>query len=108
MTSIKDQCSAAYQEALSAARRLAPRGFLTSRGRHFKMLKGDQVIAGECDSWPWDGTVAKLKQAILEAVASDADALYVEGGVDWRESPGDDYSEPWLTEWTVTVWEREA
>jgi hypothetical protein len=108
LSEIKGKCSAGHWDAMNWARNSCNPGFLQSRGRHFKVVKGDQVIAGEADSWEWDGTGKALNEAIAYAKAEQADTLYIDGGINWRENLRDGDYDPWVAEWSVTVWSSDG
>lgn len=104
--------SASYQDALREARHDCGRGTYVSRGKSFIALRDDNVVAGETESWPWDGTLKSLLAAIDEArFGHEADTLVVYGGINYAASPRD-YAEcaydPWVGEWSVTVWRKSA
>jgi hypothetical protein len=111
LTDVKDACSGGYQDALKFAQRECGRGTYMSRGRHFKALRDDKLVAGEAECWPWDGTMRGLLEAIDDAILNRADTLVIEGGIDYAVTPRD-YAEcaydPWVGEWHVTVWRKAA
>lgn len=110
LADIKAACSGGYQDALKFAKREIGRGTYISRGRHLKALRNDEIVAGEAESWAWDGTLKSLIQAIDEARLNDnADCLVIEGGIDYAVTPrdyADGAYDPWVGEWAVTVWRK--
>lgn len=105
-------CSGSYQDALREARRDCGRGTYVSRGKSLIALRDSDVVAGEAESWLWDGTLKGLLAAIDEARFGDkADTLVVQGGINYAASPRD-YADcaydPWVGEWSVTVWRKPA
>jgi hypothetical protein len=110
LTDVKNACSGGYQDALHEAKRECGRGTYVSRGRHFKALRNDELVAGEAECWPWDGTLKGLLEAINEArFHYQADVLAIEGGINYALNPRD-YADcaydPWVGEWAVTVWRK--
>lgn len=105
---LKKAVSAAYQEALAEARRNCGRdGVLRSRGKCFYATRGGQILAGEAESWPWDGTLRDLNRAIAECERLGATDLHIDGGINWAASPAafNDFDyDPWVAEWGVRVW----
>lgn len=109
LSDVKAACSGGYQDALKFAKRECGRGTYMSRGRHFKALRDDKLVAGEAECWPWDGTMRGLLEAIDDAILNRADCLVIEGGIDYAVTPRD-YADcaydPWVGEWAVTVWRK--
>lgn len=109
LAAIKAAVSEAYHKAYYDARRsCGHRGLLASRGKSLHALdaRGD-VLAGEAESWMWDGTLASLSKAMEDAAGMGAAELTIEGGFNWSASPrhlaSGDY-DPWVESWSVTVW----
>lgn len=109
LTDVKNACSGGYQDAIKLAKRECGRGTYMSRGRHFKALRDGNLVAGEAECWPWDGTMRGLLEAIDDAILNRADCLVIEGGINYAASPRD-YADcnydPWVGEWAVTVWRK--
>lgn len=108
LAAVKAACSEGYQDALHHAKREIGRGSYHSRGRSLRALRDGEVVAGEAECWPWDGTSKSLIEAIDDAQSMhQADCLVIEGGIDYAASPRD-YADaaydPWVGEWAVTVW----
>lgn len=95
----------AYQDALAQARRECRGLFLRSRGKWLRACKGDETIAGEAESWEWDGKRTSVTEAIAEAQRMGADRLYIEGGIDASGIIDFADYEPYVAEWSVCVWE---
>lgn len=110
LTDVKAACSGGYQDALKDAKRNCGGGSYYSRGKHFRALRNDELVAGEAECWQWDGTLKSLIEAIDEArLHYKADVLAIEGGIDYALNPRD-YKDgaydPWVGEWAVTVWRK--
>lgn len=110
LADVKNACSGGYQDALHEAKRDCGRGSFYSRGRWFRALRDGELVAGEADSWAWDGTLKGLIKAIDEACFGEgADCLVIEGGIDYAVNPrdyADGAYDPWVGEWAVTVWRK--
>lgn len=109
LSELKDACSGAHQDALRHAQREIGRGTFMARGKHLKALRDGDLVAGEAESWPWDGTLRSLRRAIAECDTLRADTLVVEGGIDYAPTPrdyADGAYDPWVGEWSITVWRR--
>lgn len=113
LSQINLACSLAYQLALSDAKRGIGRGVYMSRGRFLKAVdfKGN-VVQGECESWAWDGKASTLAKA-LQVFDADPDVAYIsiEGGINYAESVSafrDGAYDPYVEDWAVTVFTREA
>lgn len=108
---IKAACSGYYNDALKFAKREIGGGCYRSRGRYIKAFRDGNIVAGECDSWPWDGTLKSLVSAIDDVRFGEAkaDTLIIEGGIDYAATPADwadcNY-DPWVAEWNVVVWTK--
>lgn len=111
------EIKSAVQEARAAAEREARescgRGVLQSRGCSLRIVdaKGN-LIKGEAESWMWSGTGKSLLDAVMEArYDKDAVELEISGGFNYAETPralADGQYDPWVSDWGVTVWKREA
>lgn len=112
LSDVKAACSGGYQDALRHAKREIGSGSYYSRGRFFRAVRNDQIVAGEAECWPWDGTLKSLIAAIDEArFGHQADFLAIEGGIDYASTPrdyADGAYDPWVGEWAVTVWKRQG
>lgn len=110
LADLKQVISASYQDALHEARRSYGRGSYYSRGKSLIAVRGDNVVAGEAESWLWDGTLKSLLAAIDEArLEHRADFLVIQGGIDYAINPrdyADGAYDPWVGEWSVTVWRK--
>ena len=111
---VKAAVSGGYQAALFEAKNEIGHGIYRSRGKWIKVTDANgDILAGEDDSWEWDGTLKSLIAAIDESRFGDpkAAALYLEGGVDYAASVrdfSDGAHESWVGEWSVLVWEKAA
>lgn len=109
---VKAACSDAYQDALREARRDCGRGSYHSRGRHLRATRDGELVYGEAESCPWDGTLKSLVAAINEArFGHGADLVSIEGGIDYAVNPrqyADMSYDPWVGEWEVVVWRKPA
>lgn len=109
---VKAACSGGHQDALAWARRDIGSGTYISRGRCFRALRDGDLVAGEAECWPWDGTLRSLIDAINEArFGARADELVIEGGLNYAANPrdyADGAYDPWVGEWAVTVWRKPA
>lgn len=108
---VKEAVSGSYQDALKYAKRELGAGCYRSRGKWLKAVDAnDNVVAGECDTWGWDGTLKSLIEAINEArFQHNASALYIEGGVDYAAALrdfDDGAYDPWVGQWCITVWRK--
>lgn len=108
---LRDDCSAAYQEALRQAKRDCEPGFFLSRGRWIRVTaNGDSILDdGECE---FRGTQKQLDAIVAEYVGKPGVThVYIEGGLNWTSSLRDlrDYGdyEPWVGEWRVTIWDAD-
>jgi hypothetical protein len=112
LTDVKSACSDGYQAALAEARRDCGRGSYHSRGRHLRAMRGGELVAGEAECWPWDGTLKSLLAAVEEArFGLGADMLSIEGGIDYAVNPrqyADCAYDPWVGEWEVVIWRKAA
>ena len=112
LSDIKAACSSGYQQALRQAKRECGKGSFYSRGKWFRALQNGDAVAGGGDCWPWDGTLKGLLEAIDEArLQHYADALVIEGGIDYALNPmdyKDGAYDPWVGEWEVPVWCKPA
>jgi hypothetical protein len=97
----------AYQDALAQARRDCRGQFLRSRGRWLTAYQGDLIVAGECESWEWDGKRTSVTEAIAEARRLGWTELHISGGIDASDTISFDDYEPWVAEWSVCVWEAQ-
>jgi len=95
----------AYQHALAQARRDCRGQFLRSRGKWLTAYKGDQIVAGECESWEWDGKRTSVTAAIEEARRKGWTELRISGGIDASSTIDFQDYDPWVAEWSVCVWE---
>lgn len=110
LSDVKSACNGGYQDALKHAKREIGSGSYYSRGKHFRAVRGTELVAGEAECWPWDGTLKSLLAAIDEArFGYQADFLAIEGGIDYASNPrdyADGAYDPWVGEWAVTVWRK--
>jgi hypothetical protein len=95
----------AYQDALAQARRDCRGQFLRSRGKWLTAYQGDQIVAGECESWEWDGKRTSVTAAIEEAQRKGWTELHISGGIDASDTISFEDYDPWVAEWSVCVWE---
>jgi hypothetical protein len=114
LAEIQEAVRAARADAEREARKACGRGTFVSRGSSFRGIdaKGD-VVLGEAESWMWAGTGKALVEAIDEVrydlKRTGAVALSIEGGFNFAENPralADGEYDPWVSEWSVTVWKR--
>jgi hypothetical protein len=109
---VKNAVSGAYQDALKWSKRDIGAGCYRSRGKWLKAIDANgNLLAGDCDSWEWDGTLKSLIAAINETRFGEpkAVALFLEGGIDYAASLrdfSDGAYDPWVGEWSVAVWEK--
>jgi hypothetical protein len=113
LKSLQHACSEEHQKALIRAKReMGFGGVFASRGRYFYAFddKGN-VMAGEAESHPWNGTMKQLRSAIEDARMLGAHRLEICCGINWAESPQAmadwDYI-PWVEEWRIDVWVDEV
>lgn len=113
---INEAVRAARAEAEREARECCGRGTYQSRGCAFRATnaKGD-VVRGEAESWMWSGTGKAMLDAIFEARHDlqrlGVVELEIGGGFNYAATPRDmadcNY-DPWVSDWAVSVWKREA
>lgn len=113
-----------FRDAVSAARETARRegakdaGYAKSRGT---MLGTSPKGGGQCrpypggEAIPWDGSKKELEAVIEKVLAGypDVETVYVFGGFDGFETfaaaiANDDDYDPWISEWEVVYWTRDA
>ena len=95
----------AYQDALAQARRDCRGQFLRSRGKWLTAYQGDQIVAGECETWEWDGKRTSVTEAIAEAQQKGWTEVHISGGIDASSTIDFEDYDPWVAEWSVCVWE---
>lgn len=104
----------AVRDARSDAERDAQKhyrtGVLRSRGAWVIVTtKGEGLVTD--GTLEFTGTQKQLDELLrYYAGRPDVEGIYIEGGFNWAESVrafADCDYEPWVTEWTVTVWTRE-
>lgn len=107
---LRADCSAAYQEALDWARRECEPGVLRSRGRWLRVMAGDNPVV-ESGMTEFDGTQKQLNRIVAEYTAMpEVTEVYIEGGIDWAASVramNDFDYEPWVADWSVSIWTRD-
>lgn len=111
---IKVEVSAARNEAV----RKAESDYICIRSRG-TWLNTTNKKEGQCDPQPqgecyeWNGTLKQIKNLIddVEANHPDCDEIWISGGYDGADSVRDlndgDY-DPWVSDWDVLIWKREA
>jgi gamma-glutamylcyclotransferase (GGCT)/AIG2-like uncharacterized protein YtfP len=107
---LKEAVAAAFRECVDESEREIKGGKLYSRGKYIRIIKGEETVAGEADSWPWDGTLKSLESAIEVAKYQHrADYLAIDGGLDWALNPAakaDGDYDPLVNDWSVIAWEK--
>jgi hypothetical protein len=111
MMTLRERIKHARAEAFREAKDSTP--WVFGRGTHVATVdaNGDQ-----CDPWPgadpmsWDGKVASLAALVAKARTYPKVAkVVIEGGYDGAETmegrKAGDY-DPWISSWSVVVWER--
>lgn len=86
------------------------KGVLQSRGAFIKVIKDKNVVQGECDSWPFEGTAKQFKELADLLRYGSADSIEIDGGFNWAESPramADCEYDPWVSEWSVEFGTKE-
>ena len=109
------------RQAVTDARNQAEReALILSKGRGFLQSRGAWVIVstyrGEPEvtdgTIPFKGTQKQIDELMIK-YGNDANVrgIYIDGGWDWATSLRDmrecGADEPWISEWSVPVWEKE-
>lgn len=110
---IRDRIAVARAAAVKEAK--AAGGCYFSRGTYIATAdKGGQCApCPEAEALAWDGTVKEIVELVNRVRADYPNVLsvYIAGGYDSADSPQayrDGEYEPWVSEWSVPVWERDA
>ena len=110
VSTLKEQCSTAYQNALAEARRNIGRGFFRSRGKSVRGVDArGEIVFGEADSVIWDGSAKDLNRVIRLAIDAGAVNVSIDGGVDYSDyfaGFDDGNYDAWVTDWSVDVYSR--
>lgn len=108
LAQIKQEVSAGYQDALASARRACGRGIYRSRGKWIVVTDCAHGIGhGEME---WDGTKKQLDRIVAEYTGKQGiDGIYIDGGIDFGENFAafdEGWYEPWVGEYSVTIWQK--
>lgn len=107
---LREQCSGAYQDALTWAQREIRNGCFRSRGKWVRVLGVDGSSLLENGEIEWKGTQRQLDALVAQYVGKpEVEDLYIEGGIDWSDNVRNFYDgdyTPWVTDWTVVIWSR--
>lgn len=104
----------ARDAALDSARKdCGPRGVFKSRGMEFVWVDAKGKRLDESGAWMWDGSAKDLKASVasISERFPEVAGIFLEGGFDWAESVramADCDYDPWVSDWSVEIWKKEA
>jgi len=84
--------------------------WIVSRGAWVRTMGKNGDASNETDSWDYKPTVRLFNELAELRNNPEVSAVYIEGGFNGAAS-GQDYADgaydPWIGEWSVTLWVRE-
>lgn len=109
---LKEALSAARQDCMSQTRREIRGGCLYYRQAELVAVnaKGDKVTEAGVWLMPKNGKELRAALASMKAQLPETDEIYIEGGLDYADSPrdrADGAYDPWVGEWGVLIWTKE-